>query len=273
MHDGPGLRSDTMMKWLEATRVRVSRRAFDGSPAPAPVIDAIAAACQGYRPFGDARVVLAAEPNLDVFTGLLGSYGKIVDAPHVLVVIVGAEGQAAQAHAGYVGEAATLEATRQGLASCWVGGFFDPRKAARLTDLDEQESVVAVVPIGYAKPDLSRTERTMRRLAHAHNRKPLEDIAPGNTDWPDWARAAAECVRIAPSAMNRQPWRLRCDGGALVIARDNIMESPRVTKALDCGIAMLHAELGALGAGAKGHWEDLMRDLDVARFTVETDAE
>jgi len=272
MHVGPGLRSDTMMKWLEATAIRTSRRAFDGSPAPAPVLDAIAETCEGLRPFGDARVVLVAEPAIDVFTGILGSYGKIVDPPHLLAVIVGAGTQAAQAHAGYVGEAAILEATSQGLASCWVGGFFDPKKAARLTDLAEGESVVAVAPIGYATAAYSKTERAMRALAHAHNRKPLEDIAPGSNEWPSWARAAAECVRIAPSATNRQPWRLRYKSHSLVISRDNVLESPRVTKALDCGIAMLHAELGALGAGAPGHWEDLTRDQDVARFTVEEGA-
>jgi len=268
MHVLPGLRNDRMAKWLEATAVRVSRRTFDSSPASAQALDAIAETCEGFRPFGDARVVLVTEPTVDVFTGILGGYGKIVGAPHVLAVIVNADTQAAHAHAGYAGQAAILEATTQGLASCWIGGFFDPKKARRLVALSEAEAIVAVVPIGHATDQFSRTERAMRAMAHSRNRKPLEDIAPGNEQWPQWARAAAECARVAPSAINRQPWRLRYDGASLVISRDNILESPRVTKALDCGIAMLHAELGALGAGDVGTWEDLDRELDVARFTI-----
>jgi len=268
MHVVSGLRNDRMSKWLEATSVRVSRRTFDGSPASAQALDAIAETCEGFRPFGDARVVLVTEPAVDVFTGILGGYGKIVGAPHVLAVIVSSDTQAAHAHAGYVGQAALLEATTQGLGSCWIGGFFDPKKASRLVELGGAETIVAVAPIGRAADQFSRTERAMRAMAHSRNRKPLEDIAPGSGQWPDWARAAAECARIAPSAINRQPWRLRHDGASIVISRDNILETPRVTKALDCGIAMLHAELGALGAGEAGTWEDLDRELDVARFTI-----
>ena len=95
------------------------------------------------------------------------------------------------------------------------------------------------------------TERVMQGMAGAHNRKSVAVLAPGIGDgWPDWAVAAVETARLAPSAVNRQPWRFRMDAGALVIARDGAMETPKVTKRLDCGIAMLHAELGARAAGA-----------------------
>lgn len=269
MHVKPGSRSDRMVTWLEATTVRVSRRAFDGSPAPARIIDALTETCEGFRPFGDARVVLVTEPKIDVFKGIFGSYGTIVGAPHVITVLAAEKTSAAHSHAGYVGEAAVLDATSHGLDSCWVGGFFDPKKAARLVDINENETVVAVIPVGYALSDMSRTERTMSALAHSRNRKAVEEIAPDSETWPQWARAAAECVRIAPSATNRQPWRLRHHDDSIVVSRDNVLETPRVTKSLDCGIAMLHAELGALGAGVSGTWTDLRRDLDVARFTID----
>ena len=80
--------------------------------------------------------------------------------------------------------------------------------------------------------------------------------------------AAVETARLAPSAVNRQPWRFRFDAGALVIARDNAVEFPRVSKRLDCGIAMLHAELGARATGVHGAWRDLSIGLDVARFVT-----
>jgi len=36
-------------------------------------------------------------------------------------------------------------------------------------------------------------------------------------------------------------------------------------KKLDCGIAMLHLEVGALYSGVKGHWEYLL-DPEIAKF-------
>ena len=36
----------------------------------------------------------------------------------------------------------------------------------------------------------------------------------------------------------------------------------------DCGIAMLHAELGARASGASGAWRDLSIGLDVARYVT-----
>jgi hypothetical protein len=71
-------------------------------------------------------------------------------------------------------------------------------------------------------------------------------------------------ARIAPSAMNRQPWRFTLDGGALRVAYDGADALP-TSKRLDCGIAMLHAELGAAGEGVGGSWE-LLTEPDVACF-------
>jgi hypothetical protein len=67
--------------------------------------------------------------------------------------------------------------------------------------------------------------------------------------------------------MNRQPWRFRIEGGALVVAYAG-SDTPRTSKRLDCGIAMVHAELGAASEGAFGRWE-LLVGRDVARFVPE----
>ena len=60
------------------------------------------------------------------------------------------------------------------------------------------------------------------------------------------------------------------DGTALnlVLAYDG-HESPFISKRLDCGIAMLHFELGALHAGAQGAWEPVAPPAgatDIARW-------
>jgi len=254
-------------KWYAATATRRSRRAFDGEPVAEDLLDRLAEVCEGFRPFGDARVVLVSRPSSDVFTGIVGAYGKVTGAPHVIAVIADDSEPDSQQHAGYAGEAAVLEATALGLDTCWIGGFFDAHKVARMVDTARDERVVAVSPVGRAARSLTGTERAMRTMSGAHKRKPLESIAAGNSGWPEWARSAAECVRVAPSAVNRQPWRLRLEDRALVISRDSAIETPKVTKSLDCGIAMLHAELGAFAAGTPGSWGAGLSGLDVAVFT------
>jgi hypothetical protein len=82
--------------------------------------------------------------------------------------------------------------------------------------------------------------------------------------WPAWAREAAEAVRLAPSGKNRQPWRLRMDDDALVLAFD--ADGAYWTAPIGCGIAALHAELGAWHAGVSGTWQRLIGS-DIARFT------
>lgn len=257
-------------RWLQAAAVRHSRRAYDGTPIDAATLGSLDSFCRDFCPYEEARTALVAEPGVNVFTGILGSYGRVHGAPSVLLFIAAEEGSArAQRRCGYTGEAAILEATALGLGTCWVGGFFDPTKAKRLTSLAAGERIVAVSPLGRAVAEKTMTERTMRGLAGAHERKGLEQIAPGHEGWPLWARAAAECVRISPSAVNRQPWRLALDGDTLVISKDSPGDLPRVTKELDIGIASLHAELGALKEGAAGAWSDTLGDrVEVCRYTL-----
>jgi len=257
-------------EWLAAVARRHSRRAFDGRPVDSATLDALDAVCVGFRPFPDARAVLVRAPEVDVFTGALGLYGKVKNAPHVLLLIGDERSEFCDQHVGYVGEAAVLEATALGLDTCWVGGFFSVARTKKLTGLAPGERVLAVSPVGVAMGGLGFGERGMRRMAGSHQRKSVAEIAPDarSGGWPEWAVAAVETARLAPSAINRQPWRFRFDAGALVIARDNGIEYPRVSKRLDCGIAMLHAELGARATGVHGAWRDLSTGDDVARFVT-----
>jgi hypothetical protein len=255
--------------WLAAVARRLSRRAFDGTPVDAGLLDAMDECCRGFRPYPDARAVLVRTPAVDVFTGIVGSYGKVTGSPHLLVFVADERSPYPDQHIGFTGEAAVLEATRLGLDTCWIGGFFSADKVRRVVELTDGERVYSVSPLGYARDSISGTEKAMRGMAGSKKRKCVEELAPEIGDaWPQWAVAAVETARMAPSAVNRQPWRFRFEDGGLVITKDSAMETPKVTKRLDCGIAMLHAELGAVASGARGVWTDLA-GADVARYDAQ----
>jgi len=258
--------SEHAKSWYQAAQRRHSRRTFDAKPVDDSLLEQLAAICERFRPFSDARVELVRSPQVDIFRGAIGSYGKVCDAPHLLVVIAGS-GPFAQQHTGYTGEACILEATRLGLDTCWVGGFFDHRKVERIVTPSGDERVVAVSPVGHATESRSTSERAMEGIAGSHKRKPLGSLVDGEpSEWPAWARAAVTSARIAPSATNRQPWRFAYRDGSLVLSMNRSPELPRVTKRLDCGIAMLHLELGALSEGVAGTWHELSDGRSVARF-------
>lgn len=253
--------------WLAAVARRHSRRSFDAIPAPAAALDALEATCAAFRPFQDARTVLVRSPGTEIFTGIVGSYGKVTGARHALLFIGDENSPLSQQHVGYTGEAVILEATAQNLSTCWVGGFFNPKRASALVRLAPNERILAVSPVGVAASRTTSTERTMTSMAGSSGRKPLDAIAPGDrSTWPTWAIAAIETARLAPSAVNRQPWRFRFEDGGLVVSANSRFETPKVTKRLDCGIAMLHAELAALAYGVEGAWTEYVEGLDVARF-------
>lgn len=248
--------------WYDAIAQRTSRRRFDGTPVRADAIEQISAACQLVsEPQDGVRAVLVDKAPDGVFTGLVGNYGAIVGATAFIAFVGPAD---SDVEIGYVGEAAILAATAAGIETCWIAGSFDRDAAGAFVELAEGEQVRAVTPLGHAPEQVRGGERLLHAFVRPRRRLDLEVIAPGVRQWPQWARAAAEAVRLAPSGVNRQPWRLRMDGEALVVSC--VAESRYWTARMDCGIACLHAELGAMHAGVSGAWA-MLPEPDIARFT------
>ena len=251
-------------RWLAAVPDRRSRRAYDGRPVATSDLDAIAATADEFRPFDDARVALVREVPAAFFTGLIGSYGKVTDAPSALVFIADGSSATGPEHCGYIGEGVVLEANALGLDTCWISGSFSRSTVTAAMSLEPGEVVRAISPVGHAAVKPTTTEALLYGANRPKHRRELDEIAPGNAQWPDWARAGAAAARVAPSAMNRQPWRFRMEDGAVVIAGSG-PSVPIASVRLDCGIAMLHFELGARSEGCDGAWEPLT-GRDVARW-------
>jgi hypothetical protein len=247
--------------WYDAIRARTSQRTLDGSPLTPEAGASIAAFIEQFRPIPQVRIEIVTDPGDGLFTGYAGSYGKIKGAP-TAIVFIAPEGE--DVAVGYVGEAFILEATRLGLATCWVAGSYDRERAAAVTTLAEGERILSLTPLGYAVQRAPFDERLMRGLVRASKRKPLSELAPGagSDAWPLWATEAAEAARWAPTGGNGQPQRLRFEDGALVVGSAT---RKYWTAPIDLGIVMLHAELGALHAGVRGTWEPAEAP-DTARF-------
>jgi len=256
-------------RWNAAIPQRRSRRRFDGSPLSPDQLARMGEVCREFRPFPQARAEVVTQSPERILRGVVGSYGKVLGAP-VLVAFVGdMDDPHVNEKVGYMGEGVILEATAVGLDTCWVGGFFRPRVAASVLGIAPSERVVAVTPLGHAVLSATSSERVMTGFGLTHRRRALSALADGldEAEWPGWMKAALKAARLAPSAVNRQPWRFRLEPQRITISVDNDRLSFGISKRLDCGIAMLHIEVAALASGVNGTWE-LLEPPNVARFSV-----
>ena len=256
--------------WRQAIVIRTSRRSFHGRAVEEAKLDRIERLCEDFRPFPSARAELVRRSPGTVFRGFIGSYGSITGALHYLAFI-GDEGKpAVEEGVGYTGEGIILEAALLGLGTCWVSGFFRQDAAKRDVALGPGERIYAVSPLGYAERERTAKDRIYSALAGSEKRKALSEIVSGSAPLP-WQSAAVEAARLAPSATNRQPWRFILTPGAITVRMDGSKGSGRYPKRLDCGIAMLHLEVGALASGIKGKWT-ILPSPDVARFDADGDS-
>jgi hypothetical protein len=218
-------------------------------------------------PFPNARSYLVTESVKDVFRGIVGSYGKVKGAPAFIAFIGNMNSASVQEEVGYTGEGVILEASALGLNTCWVAGFFKPDSVASLVEIKSNERVLAVTPVGYARRFESLEEKLMTGFGRTHRRVPISRLISSlaQDSLLEWIRASIQAARLAPSAVNRQPWGFDVqDGGITVYVRTGGPEFS-VSKRLDCGIAMLHIEVTALNRGVRGDWQ-FLKAPQVARF-------
>ena len=256
-------------RWYPAVDKRRSRRKYDPSrPVPADVMADLHYTCLSFRPFPCARTELVTASPDDVFRGAVGSYGKVKSASAYLAFVGDMRDPHVQETAGYTGEGIILEAVSLGLSTCWVAGFFRPEAVARHVKIASNERVLAVSPVGYAGTEATLEEKFMAGFGRHARRKPLSRLVSGlpDNEWPAWVKPALEAARLAPSAINRQPWTFHVDKDSITVYTTGSTPDFKVSRRLDCGIAMLHLEVAALSQGIRGNW-DFLNSPRVARFS------
>lgn len=255
-------------RWYPAIEMRRSRRHFDTGRIVEPdKLSALDTVCRQFMPFPGARSCLVTDSVKDVFKGIVGSYGKIKNAPAFIAFIGNMDSPFVQEEVGYTGEGVILEATALGLNTCWVAGFFRPESVASLVELKSSEQVLAVTPVGYAIRVESREEKLMTGFGRHRRRLPVSRLMnePGRTNIPEWIKASIQAARLAPSAINRQPWGFYVGDNSITVYVRTGGPEFSISKRLDCGIAMLHLEVAAMSFGVRGEWQ-FLKGRQVAMF-------
>ena len=226
-----------MERWYGAAGARFSVRSY----AAAPTDEQLAALKQTAATLSARGARLVVTRDDAVFSGLLGKKIKGTDAFAALV-----SADARPETAGYIGEAFVLECAAMGLGTCWLGANFSKAGLNKAVALAQDEKTACVISIGVsAEKYVARKRRSLAELTEISE----EEYAA----LPEWKRCAIECARMAPSAMNAQPWSFDPSGEGIGV--ENVSWNFGYGR-LDCGIAMLHIELGAAHCGVFGEWRE-----------------
>lgn len=240
------------------------------------------AAALGSGPFGGkARFLLiAAEQEDRKDLHQLGTYGFIKGASGFLAGAT-RDGEEKLEDFGWQMERLVLFATGLGLGTCWLGGTFTKSSFARKISARPNELIPAVVAVGYIARKPRAVDRLIRRGAQGDRRFGWERLFFAERFGAALPRQAAgdyalplEMVRLAPSASNRQPWRIICQGERWHFylrrtpgyreAMLNRLFTQADLQRIDMGIAMCHFDLTARELGLTGGWEKHDPGLDLA---------
>jgi len=190
-----------------------------------------------------------------------GTYGMIKGARWFLAGAM-KKAPGAEEDYGYLLEGVILKAAELGLGTCWLGGTFHRDDYTQALDLQSDEFIPAITPVGYATPSKRLKEFLIATLIQVRTRKPLKDWALLNGEAGIY-RDALEAVRLGPSASNKQPWRifLARDGSAHFYLEetpnynaDSVARCGFPIQRLDLGIAFFHWEQVLKDEGSFGNW-------------------
>jgi len=202
---------------LNAIETRISTRTFEETPLNPTDLKNISSYLNDPKnfigPFGN-KIKL----DLVMETGTqdkekLGTYGFIQNAQGYIIGSSTKDTQKLFDYA-YVLENMVLYLTLLGVSTCWLGGRFRKQEAMSRISLADNDIIPAIVPVGYATEKARLKERVVRTVLKARKRKPEDQLFFYKTiDQPLGDRSgefkqALHCLRIAPSAQNKQPWRL-----------------------------------------------------------------
>jgi nitroreductase len=216
------------------------------------------------------RLIAASGEDTGALKGL-GTYGMIRNPAAFIVGAVEKSAMDLEDY-GYLMEASILAASDRGLGSCWLGGSFTKSSFAVRIGAGPGEIVPAVASLGYPASRKTATDTIVRASAGSDRRKPWSELFFRDDMTTPLTREAAgryadvlDMVRLAPSASNKQPWRIVRDeaGAAFHLYLEPLKSYQRTMKLLrlanlqrvDMGIAICHFELTALELGLKGRWK------------------
>lgn len=173
---------------------------------------------------------------------------------------------------GYSFESFCLYATGLGMGTVMLAGTLSRKAFEKAMQLKEDEVMPLASPIGYPAQKKSIREKMMRGATKADERLPFEKLffensfqAPLSAQNAGKFQSALEMLRLAPSAVNKQPWRVVVCGDSVHFFKKSakLMSSDEFDlQKIDMGIALAHFDLTLKEEGTSGRF--VKKEIDFA---------
>ncbi len=163
---------------------------------------------------------------------------------------------------GYSFEKFMLYAQSLGIGTVWLGGTMNRPSFETAMQISQEDVMPCASALGYEAKKMSLREKMMRGAIKADTRMPFEELFfDGSLEVPLTEKTAGalayplEIVRWAPSAVNKQPWRVVVTKNAVHFylkrskgfASSDKLDMQRI----DMGIALCHFDLAIKELGIK----------------------
>ncbi len=144
---------------------------------------------------------------------------------------------------GFAFEEVILQLTTMGIGTCWIGAPFDRKMVQDMIKIDDNQEPVLIISLGEPQDFFTM----YRKEIHEYKRNHLDKVVLGEID--SIFEDIFNYVRVAPSAINSQPWMFTKEEG--IIKAYCIERKNKLTKALydqlnlvDMGISLYHLKVG-----------------------------
>lgn len=238
-----------MKSFIESAKTRRSVRTFDGNMPDSKILDELRTLSEDISNPYNIKIRFAF---LDGEKNKLSS--PVLSGEKIYVSAMAAKAPHMEEAYGYSFEKLLMRAHELGLGTVWIGGTMPREKFEQASELAEGEVMPCMSPLGVPARKMSVKENLMRKGVKADQRIKFEelffvgDFATPMTE--GYAKEHGlfddlEAVRCAPSAVNKQPWRIVIDGNKAHFYEKHdkgYMTPDYDLQKIDIGIALYHFE-------------------------------
>ena len=234
------------MTALELIGIRRSVRTYNGSPLTQRQLDSIRALTEGTdNPYGIPvrwHILNAKEKGL--------SSPVIVGEDTYLTGVIDRVPHAEEAF-GYSFEKLLLRCVEAGFGTVWIAGTMNRKAFESAVNLTQGQTMPCVSPVGCPAEKMSARELLMRKGVGADRRLSYSSLffqqsfrTPVTEPLDSELKQLLDAVRLAPSAVNKQPWRVVVCGDSfhfyLKHNKGYLDSSGWDLQKIDLGIALYH---------------------------------
>jgi nitroreductase len=192
--------------------------------------------------------------------GLAGYKENMIEAPHYLIVLSDEKDHYIE-NTGYIFENVMLKAYELGVGSCWIT-FKDGDAIKKNLMINSDKKLTAIIALGY---DDNKSKVIYENVSEYNPSRADIKIVEDNTsdrlgvedivyikEWGNHATVEELSNRglldgfyygrLAPSTLNRQPWRFLVDDDVVLLAIRNDESVNSYEDKIDSGIVMLYFE-------------------------------